>query len=137
MSWDSPDQPWNDPPGPLRFAFLDDLDDAFGSAPAPYSWAIARGARRNGPNHWGRWLGGECDAFREGVAEPCGELRTLAAAAALDCARHARGYPRPAHGCVRCKGLGILCGLVVGPGAMLDGVRVAGRCPDCDGRGWR
>lgn len=117
-------------------AFLDDLDDAFGSAPAPYSWAIARGARRNGPHadehtFWSVYVRGR-DAFRDAIAEPCGELRTLAAAAALDCARHARGYPRPAPSCVLCRGLGILTSA---PGSTRRPVVV--HCTDCDGRGWR
>ena len=111
-------------------AFLDGLDDAFGTAPPPRTWAVARGARRNGP-HEPAW-GGE-HAFRDGVAEPAREQSTLDSAAALDCARHARGYGRrAAPDCALCRGLGIL---TTAPGTTRRPVVV--HCPDCDGQGWR
>lgn len=107
--------------------------EAFGPAPRPIYLAVARGARRNGPHERG-WVWERTDAFREGVAEPVRELSTLENAAALDEARHARGYPRPAQDCGLCRGLGIL--------TSRQGWRLAGgppvvvHCPTCNGRGW-
>lgn len=99
-------------------------------APRPTSWAIARGGPPS-PLFW------RSDAFRDGLAEPVREPTTLVAAAALDCARHTRGYGRrAAPDCVLCRGLGILTSQ---QGWLLAGTQrpVVVHCPDCGGRGWR